>query len=293
MNVIITGADGQLGTSLKKYLKSKKINYLFYNKKKLDICRYDKLDKIFKKIKPKIIINCAAFTNVDLAEENKKKCESINFFAVKNLIKISKKYNTFLIHFSTDYIFSGKKGNYNENDKANPINFYGYTKLKAEKIIQNSMDNYLILRISWLMSKYKNNFLNNIKQKIINKEAFSMVNDQIGNPTLCSSINEFIENFCLKFYSKNILYTGVFHLSNEPQISKYDFSKFIFQSINKDNKKVKYKNYIKPIKSKNFKNIAKRPLNTSFNLSKIKKTKLIMNFNWKKEVKDLLKEIDE
>ena len=87
MNVIITGADGQLGTSLKKYLKSK-INYLFYNKKKLDICRYEKLDKTIKIIKPKIIINCAAFTNVDLAEKNKKQCESINFFAVKNLIKI-------------------------------------------------------------------------------------------------------------------------------------------------------------------------------------------------------------
>ena len=110
---------------------------------------------------------------------------------------------------------------------------------------------------------------------------------------MCSTINEFIGNYCLKFYSKKNLYTGILHLSNEPQISKYDFSKFIFQNINKDNKKVKYNNYIKPIKSKNFKNIAKRPLNTSFNLSKIKKTKLIMNFNWKKEVKDLLKEIDE
>ena len=109
MNVIITGADGQLGTSLKKYLKSKKINYLFYNKKKLYICRYEKLDKIFKITKPKIIINCAAFTNVDLAEKNKKQCESINFYAVKNLIKISKKYNTFLIHFSTDYIFQEER----------------------------------------------------------------------------------------------------------------------------------------------------------------------------------------
>ena len=97
-----------------------------------------------------------------------------------------------------------------------------------------------------------------------------MVNDQIGNPTLCSSINKFIENFCFKFYSENFLCTGVFHLSNEPQISKYDFSKFIFQNINKENKNDKYKKYIKTIKSKNFKNISRRPLNTSFNLSKIK-----------------------
>ena len=93
-----------------------------------------------------------------------------------------------------------------------------------------------------------------------------------------------------KILFKKNLYTGILHLSNEPKIEKYDFSKFIFQNINKENKRYKYKDYIKPIKSKNFKNIAKRPLNTSFNLSKIKKTKLIKNFNWKKKVKDLLKE---
>ena len=176
MNALVLGSNGQLGTEFKNSLKSKNIKFIFLNKSKLNISSYR---DIFNKVKEhhiSIIINCAAYTDVDNSEIKRKSAYRLNCKAIKNLVKICKLKNIYLINFSTDYVFNGYKKNYGEKSKTNPINYYGKTKKIGEQIIINKLTHYFIFRLSWLIGRYSNNFLKTIfflikkKKGIINGE---------------------------------------------------------------------------------------------------------------------------
>jgi dTDP-4-dehydrorhamnose reductase len=252
LNILVLGSDSQIGKSLKKIdLKNK---YSFFNKKKININNYQSIKNKIYKLKPNVVINCAAYTNVEKAESFRKDANKLNHLAVKNLAKICFKIKCLLIHFSTDYVFEGKDNcPYNENSKTTPINYYGKTKLLGEKAIKNSNCNYIIIRTSWLFSEYGNNFL----KKVIDtkKKIMEIVNDQTGAPTYAGELALAVDYILSK---KNILNTKeIFHFSGSKVCSWYNFAKIVVKLYGKKNKKFKKK--IIPILSNQLTSKVNRP----------------------------------
>lgn len=254
MRVLVIGRNGMLGSDLTEEFKNFQLYSL--NKKQLDITKNSDVIKNFKKIKPNIVINAAAYTDVDGNEVNKKLALKINASAVKNLAIICKKLDIILIHFSTDYVFDGKnKNGYREDSKKYPINYYGYTKSLGEDYVTNIMNNYFIVRTSWLFGKNGKNFVDTIIKKS-NEREIKVVKDQIGSPTytkdLAAAVKVLIQNYNY----------GVYHITNSGTCTWFDFAKEILRDINSKTKVV-------PIKSKELKRLAKRPkcsilINTKF-----------------------------
>ena len=287
MNALVLGSNGQLGTEFKNSLKSKKIKFIFLDKNKLNILLYKDIFKIVKKYNISIIINCAAYTDVDNSEIKKKVAYRVNCKAIENLVKICKLQNIYLINFSTDYVFNGYKKNYGEKSKTDPINYYGKTKKIGEQIIIKKLNDYVIFRLSWLIGNYSNNFLKTIFFLIKKNNKLFMVNDQISNPTTTILVSKIVKICCENFYTKRNILKGIFHLSNEPSISRLEFTKYVYyksKKLNLINNKCK----IIGISSNKFKKAAKRPKNSTFNLTKIKKRLKIKDLQWKNSIKKIL-----
>ena len=287
MNVLVIGSTGQLASEFKNTLNSKKLKFIFFGKDSLNILSYQ---DIFSKVNEhniSIIINCAAYTNVDDSETKKKLAYELNCKAIENIVKICKLKKIYLIHFSTDYVFDGNKLNYKETNKTNPINYYGKTKKIGEQIITKKLNAFVIFRLSWLIGNYSNNFLKTIYLYLKKEKKLSMVNDQINNPTTTVLVSRVVKICCENFYYKKNIFKGIFHLANEPAISKLDFTKFIYNKLKKINL-ITNQCEIIGIPSSTFKNTAKRPVNSSFNLTKIKKKLKIKNLNWKNNIKEIL-----
>jgi dTDP-4-dehydrorhamnose reductase len=273
LNILVLGSDSQIGKSLKEIDIKKK--YTFFSKKEFNINKYQFVKKKIYKFKPQVIINCAAYTNVEMAESFKKDANKLNHLALKNLAKMCFKIKCLLIHFSTDYVFAGEKNNpYTENCKTMPINYYGKTKLLGEYAIKNSNCNYIIIRTSWLFSKYGSNFLKKVID--VKKKNMKVVNDQIGNPTYAGELALAIDYILKK---RNILHTkDIFHFSGSKVCSWYDFAKIIVKLYAKKN--IKFKKIIIPISSNQLISKVNRPkysaLNNKkfFNFFKFNKCKL-------------------
>lgn len=282
MSILITGANGQLGHCLKAISGAFKENIIFKNSSELDLTNTKDLEGFFETETPTYCINCAAYTNVEAAEEKFDKAELVNHIAVKHLAKLCKKYQTILIHISTDYVFDGKKNMaYLESDATNPINNYGLSKLNSEIAIKKHCTNYFILRTSWLYSQYHNNFFNFVKDKIESKtKAISITTEQIGTPTNANDLAEFI----VYLVNTNSNTFGLFHFSNLGELTWYDFSLEIKKLYNSDLS-------INPVGF--FKTKAQRP-----NYSVLDKTKLKNTFpdfhlkSWDKSLSDLVKLIE-
>ena len=190
----MTGANGQLGSTLKDVSINYNHNYFFREKNELDITNFFVLENFLKKNNINTLINCAAYTNVNESETNKDLSNNVNHYAVENIAKLCFKFGIQLIHISTDYVFDGlKKYPYNETDKTNPINYYGKTKLDAErKILSYDLNKSVIIRTSWLYSKLDNNFVNKILNKLNNKKEIFVVDEEIGSPTNAIDLAETI-----------------------------------------------------------------------------------------------------
>ena len=182
--ILITGCNGQLGSELKN-ISFKKINTFFFtDSKNLDITKKNTVENFIIKNNIKTIINTAAYTNVNKAEVEIKRANEINAEGVKNLVELSEKYNCKLIHYSTDYVYDGlSKSPIDEGLKTNPLNNYGISKRKGELFIENSSCESIVIRTSWLYSKYGNNFVNTIIDKAKSEKKINVINDQFGCPT--------------------------------------------------------------------------------------------------------------
>ena len=195
INILVTGSDGQLGNSIKRISNGFDIyDFHFTNKNELDITNNNLIQEYIEKNKINIIINCAAFTNVEEAEKKRELADLINHVSVDNLAKICSEQNIQLIHISTDFVFDGLKSvPYTEMDNPNPINYYGLTKLNGEKkMMSYDLDKSIIIRTSWLYSEYKNNFVSKILDKINHSKNINVVNDEIGSPTNSIDLAELI-----------------------------------------------------------------------------------------------------
>lgn len=227
MNILVTGANGQLGNCLRNAAKGSKDNYIFTDVAELDITVADSVSKMVRDNNIGLIINCAAYTNVDRAESDADVSEKLNAGAVRILAEAAKANNAPLIHISTDYVFGGSEGNTprTEEEPANPTGVYGVTKLHGEQAIAGTGVKAIIFRTAWLYSEYGRNFVKTMLDLTATKPELKVVFDQCGTPTyaqdLADAIFHIIEN--RKFYGNE----GIYHYSNEGVCSWFDFTKMI------------------------------------------------------------------
>ena len=223
MNVLVTGANGQLGSEIQN--NTHRIsNYYFSNADSLDITDAQAIRAFVQQHAINLIVNCAAYTNVDKAEDDCATAEAINHTAVAHLASVCKEFQLPLIHISTDYVFGGTKNTpYSETDATQPLGVYGRTKLAGEQAIQNSGIEHLIIRTSWLYSlRFGNNFVKTIQRLSGERPQLKVVADQVGTPTNAADLADFIVQAI-----ENAWYRGkreVYHFSNEGVCSWYDFA---------------------------------------------------------------------
>lgn len=227
MNILVTGANGQLGNEMRIVAKNSADNYIFTDVAELDITNAAAVEKIVKDNDVNVIINCAAYTNVDKAEDDSEFAEILNAKAAENLAVAMKKNDGLLVHVSTDYVFGGTKNNTpcKEDEPANPTGVYGVTKLHGEQAIMATGCHYIIIRTAWLYSEFGKNFLKTMLNLTATKPQLKVVFDQVGTPTyaydLALAIFDIVEN---RKYEGN---DGVYHYSNEGVCSWFDFTKMI------------------------------------------------------------------
>ena len=279
MNILVTGSNGQLGSELKFVSEQyNNFNYIFTDLEDLDICNRDKIEEFVLKYKIDCIINCAAYTNVYKAQIEPMLCDIINHIAPINLANIANKYDIWLIHISTDYVFDGLKNiPYTEEDYTNPQSVYGQTKLRGENEILKINKKTLIIRTSWLYSVFGNNFVKNILKASNTKDNIDVVYDQIGTPTNARDLANAI-NIMINQGLKN----GIYHYSNEGVCSWYDFAKSI---VDLNGKKCE----VIPIKTKDLQNnTVDRPNYSVLDKSKIKQTYGLKIKHWYESLKDVI-----
>ena len=249
-NIVVIGAGGQLGQCIKKIVGLRAIeNVVFPEENTANILDVSALNLLFDQTKPSYVINCAAYTAVDKAEDEADIAKAINETGAKNLAQLCKKYQATLIHISTDFVFEGKEVKLlKEDDEANPISVYGATKLDGELAIINELDTHIIIRTSWLYSEFANNFVKTMLKLGADREELSIIADQVGTPTyaidLANAIFDIIQHPENKY--------GTYHFSNEGVTSWYDFAKAIFDL---SGTKVK----VNPIPTSAYPTKAKRP----------------------------------
>ncbi|PKD21584.1 dTDP-4-dehydrorhamnose reductase [Salegentibacter salinarum] len=278
-NILVTGANGQLGACFKKIEGNyPDFNFEFKSSAEADITDKSKLQQLFSEMNFDWIINCAAYTNVEKAESEEEKAFKINAEAGKKLAEVCEENQAILVHFSTDYVFDGKAEKpYKETDKTNPINVYGASKLKGELAIAEVLKEHFIFRTSWLYSEFGHNFYKTILRKIEEKAELNITTSQTGTPTNANDLAEFVMEI-IATENKNF---GLYHFSNSGKATWYDFAKAILEFTGNSKK-------IRLNESNKFKTIAARP-----DYSVLDKTKIQQKFQkqipeWKVSLKTLI-----
>ena len=251
MKWLIVGADGQLGRCLQQTLESNSIEHAAYSKEKIDITDYSRVCDVVHSVKPDIVVNAAAYTNVDQAEINQSEAFAINQQGVANLANASKLVNARLIHFSTDYVFSGESTKpWQVSDATNPVSKYGESKLAGElEVARIYPENSMIIRTAWLYSPFGKNFYKTMLTKAINsQETVRVVNDQIGQPT---NANDLAELTVRAIFKKAL--PGVYHGTNSGACSWFEFARFIFEIAGED------VNRVVPVPTSEFTTKVERP----------------------------------
>lgn len=275
--VIITGSNGLLGQSLLNLLLQEKEKYQVYGFSRgenrsgredftyisIDITKEENLKRTISEIKPNVIINTAAMTQVDDCENKKQACDLLNVDVVKWLSEVSEDLDAHLIHISTDFIFDGKKGNYKETDKANPLSYYGLSKLKSEEVLINSNIDYTILRTILVYGKVfdmsRSNIVLWVREMLSKGKEITIVNDQFRTPT-------YVEDLALACkISMDKKATGIFNISSKELLSVYEIAQQIADAFGLD------KTLIKPISTSTLNQTAPRPAKTGFDLYKTNK----------------------
>jgi len=257
-NILVTGSNGQLGSELKELERDfSQHNFIFTDIAELDLTKSDVVSSFIIDNKVEVCINCAAYTAVDNAEDDQELALLVNSAAVKNLAIACKNANARLIHISTDYVFDGTNHMpYVETDAPSPNSYYGFSKLEGEKSVTNNIDNFVIIRTSWLYSSFGNNFVKTMIRLGKERDELGVVVDQIGTPTAAADLAFAI----MSTVESNK--TGIYHYSNQGVISWYDFAVSIMDICNLNCK-------VKPIESKDFPAKANRPFYSVLNKAKI------------------------
>ncbi|MDA8957069.1 dTDP-4-dehydrorhamnose reductase [bacterium] len=287
MNILVTGSNGQLGSEIKDLAANyPSFTFFFMDLPALDICNSSELDVFFKDKNINAVINCAAYTAVDKAEQDVDIVEKVNSEGVLNLVNAVQKVQGKLIHISTDYVFDGNSFlPYQELDEVNPIGVYGETKRAGELAVINSDIDGIVIRTSWLYSAYGNNFVKTMLRLGNEREELGVIFDQVGTPTNASDLAKAcLDIFAIQKESKINLNGNLYHYSNEGVASWYDFAISIME-LGGENCEVK------PIQTKDYPTLAKRPHYSVLNKSKIKTDFKIEIPYWRDSLKNCIEKI--
>lgn len=286
MNILITGKNGQLGSDIERLAPLyTRFNFIFTDVAELDITQAELVNTFFSKHPIDLVINCAAYTAVDKAEEEIDLANLVNNIAVKNLVQACITHKSRIIHISTDYVFDGSNNlPYLETDAVSPIGVYGKTKRLGEEQLLNSNVVGVILRTSWVYSCYGNNFVKTMIRLGQERDSLNVIFDQVGTPTYardlakaCLDIADQIQNWPVK--------PEVYHYSNEGVCSWYDFSTTIMELM-----KIECK--VLPIETKDYPTLSKRPQYSVLNKKEIKRKFHLEIPYWKTALVDCLNDID-
>lgn len=279
MKFFITGVNGQLGYDVKRELLERGYtDILAPTRVDLDITNEDAVKKMIREYRPSVIFHCAAYTAVDKAEEEQEKCYQVNVLGTKYLTEAAKEVGAKIIYISTDYVFDGtKEGLYQIEDKVNPVNYYGKTKYLGENFVR-AYDNHIIVRISWVFGINGKNFIRTMLNLAESHKELNVVCDQIGSPTYTKDLAGLLVNMFLS----NV--KGLYHVTNEGYCSWYEFAEFIFKE---SRKKVK----VHPILTKDYKTIAKRPLNSKLSKESLDDIGMKRLPEWQDAVKRYIREL--
>lgn len=296
MVVLVTGANGQLGQAIQSISKNyKEIDFVFCSSSELDISNLENCQAVFSTYQPHFCINTAAYTAVDKAESEPAKAFDINANGAENLAITCKKFNTILIHISTDFVFDAYfsdgiayydrelrlplKSDFGltETDVPFPSGVYGLTKLQGEQAIQANWEKHFIIRTSWVYSQFGNNFMKTMLRLASERDTLSVVSDQIGTPTNAVDLAEVLIVIIVSSFKFQVSSFGIYNFSNEGQCSWYDFAKEIFhqKGVSID---------LKPIPTSAYPTPAKRPAYSVLDKTKIKKVFAIEIKDWKESL---------
>ncbi|MCB5226072.1 dTDP-4-dehydrorhamnose reductase [Alishewanella sp. 16-MA] len=286
LKVAITGANGQLGFQLVKNL-SGKVKLKAFDRASLDIANSFEVEKKLTAFTPDIIINAAAYTAVDKAEQEIEQADAINHFGAKYLAQTAEKLNAILIHVSTDYVFNGESDTpYLETDKTNPQSIYGKTKLAGELAVIEHCSKHIILRTAWVFAEHGNNFVKTMLRLAQSQPELRVVADQTGGPTYAGDIADAIISICVQLKNTEESRWGIYHFSGMPFVSWHQFAVAIFKQA----ESLKLINKIpvtNAITTADYQTPAKRPAYSMLNCDKIDKQFAIKSSNWAKALENL------
>lgn len=286
MKILLFGSRGQLGQSLTEVLNNSYELYLSH-RDDCDLSVSAEIESLIDSVKPDLIINAAAYTNLDRAEHNREEAFAINAKAPELMAKKASTLNVPLLHFSTDYVFDGlQEGAYIESDPTNPQSYYAKTKYIGEETIRSHLKNHLIIRTSWLYGHHSQNFVHKIIDQLFLNKPFDVVNDEWGSPTSTS----FVAQSILKIipHLKNELF-GTYHLTNTGHTSRYGFASFIEEKLIQLGKIEALKiSRIHSISSKDYQVIASRPPRAILDSTKIANAFMIEFRSWQDELSHFL-----
>lgn len=273
--ILVTGADGQLGKELRRLANfHPDKEFVFLTRKEFSIEDESAINRIFEKYSPAICINCAAYTAVDRAESERELAYRINGIAVGLLARATKTRDAKFIHISTDYVFDGNSSSpLKENDRTDPVNIYGASKLQGEELAMKENPDTLIIRTAWVYSAYGNNFVKTMIRLMNEKESIGVINDQIGSPTYAADLAAVI----LKICSAEHYVPGIFHYSNEGRITWYDFAMAIKTMTGSAC-------IVNPISTSQYPTAAKRPHFSLLDTGKIKSVYAVIIPDWKESL---------
>ena len=276
--ILIIGGNGQLGNCLNKLISEYALDYEFHftDYDTLDITNQKQINEYFSEYEPHYCINVSAYTAVDLAEQEKEKAFAINAEGVRHLAEACTEKGIDLIHISTDYVFSGDTNiPYSEDDFTNPLSVYGASKLEGENLALENNPKTIIIRTSWLYSEFGKNFVKTMLNLFSTKDELNIVADQFGQPTNANDLAEAI----MKIISTEEKEYGVFHFSNYPETTWFDFAKKIAELS-------KSKIKINPISTEQYPTPAKRPMRSTMCLDKIENSYNIEPKYWENSLEE-------
>ncbi len=260
MKLLISGSQGQLGREIQKEGEKRGYQVYPFSHKELDITKISAVETAVQELKPDIIVNCAAYNQVDQAEKEREAAWKVNVEGVENLALSSRRHGSFLVHYSTDYVFSGNQSYpYREEDLPSPLNYYGKTKWEGEKVLEKvlSPSQFLLLRVSWVFGNNpKVSFPLKLLQWSREKQTLRIVDDQISSPTYAYDA----AYFTLELLEKDA--QGLFHFANSGYCSRYQWAKFILEKLN-------WRGQLFPAKSSDFPTPAQRPLFSALDSRKV------------------------
>jgi len=276
MRLLITGAKGQLGREFVKTLENTNHQVYAFSREELDITDFQKVYLTIKEIKPDVVINCSAYNLVDKAEEEFEKALQVNAIGVSNLAIACRETKAFLIHYSTDYVFDGKKeGLYTEEDQPNPLSKYALSKYLGELKVKAILENYLIFRVSWVYGEGKQNFLYKLTEWAKTQEYLRVACDEFSVPTSTRTIVE----ITLKAIEQGL--TGLYHLVNSGYTSRFEWAREFFKLKG-------IKKFIYPAYQQDFNLSAKRPRFSAMSNERISKELGVEIKEWREELKEVV-----